>query len=72
MTVGRTEAQHRHAKGIHSQPPAVVLARLLESQQAAAAAVAPALPALAAAPGRSPPRSAQAAASAMPAPAARA
>ncbi|HVH02290.1 MAG TPA: N-acetylmuramic acid 6-phosphate etherase [Amaricoccus sp.] len=51
MTVGRTEAQHRHAKGIHSQPPAVVLARLLESQQAAAAAVAPALPALAAAAG---------------------
>ena len=49
MTVGRTEAQHQHARGIHAQPPAVVLARLLESQQAAAAAVAPALPALAAA-----------------------
>jgi len=49
MTIGRTEAQHEQAKGIQRQSPAEVLARLLEGQQAAAAAVAPALPSLAAA-----------------------
>ena len=71
MTVGRTEAQHEHAKGIHGQPPAIVLARLLESQRAAAAAVAPALPALAAAAEAVAAASAPGAASATPAPAAR-
>jgi N-acetylmuramic acid 6-phosphate etherase len=49
MTVRRTEAQHELAKGIHSEPPATILARLLDGQRAAAAAVAPALPALEAA-----------------------
>jgi N-acetylmuramic acid 6-phosphate etherase len=47
MTLGRTEAQHELARGIHSAPPAEVLARLLDGQRSAAAAVAPALPALA-------------------------
>jgi N-acetylmuramic acid 6-phosphate etherase len=47
MTVGRTEAQHVEAKGLQDQPPAVVLARLLDAQRAALAQVEPALPALA-------------------------
>ena len=49
MAIGRTEAQHDQAVGIHALPPEAVLARLLDSQCAAAARVASALPALAAA-----------------------
>jgi N-acetylmuramic acid 6-phosphate etherase len=49
MSIRRTEAQHELAKGIHAEPPATILARLLDGQRAAAAAVAPALPALEAA-----------------------
>jgi N-acetylmuramic acid 6-phosphate etherase len=47
MTVGRTEAQHELAKGIHTAPPTEVLARLLDGQRNAVAAVTPALAALA-------------------------
>ena len=47
MTIGRTEAQHEQAKDLHRLAPAEILARLLAGQQAAAAAVAQALPALA-------------------------
>ena len=44
-----TEARHERAVGIQSLPPADVLARLLDGQRHAAAAVAPAIPSLAAA-----------------------
>lgn len=49
MTLRRTETPHRHAKGLQAMPPRIILARLLEGQQEAAAAVAAALPALEAA-----------------------
>ncbi len=49
MTMRRTETQHRHAAGLHAQPPQVVLGRLLDGQRDAADAVAGALPALEAA-----------------------
>ncbi|HEU0222350.1 MAG TPA: N-acetylmuramic acid 6-phosphate etherase [Paracoccaceae bacterium] len=49
MTARRTEAQHAQAKGLQAEAPLTVLARLHDSQREAAGAVAPALPALAAA-----------------------
>lgn len=42
----RTETQHRHAPGLHARPPATILARLLDGQQEAAAAVSDAIPSL--------------------------
>jgi N-acetylmuramic acid 6-phosphate etherase len=47
MTARRTEAQHVHARGLQAEPPLTVLARLLDGQRHAAAAVVPALPAIA-------------------------
>ena len=44
-----TEARHDRAVGIQALPPAEVLARLLDAQRQAAAAVAPAIPAIEAA-----------------------
>jgi N-acetylmuramic acid 6-phosphate etherase len=49
MTLRRTETPHRHAQGLQALPPRIILARLLEGQQEAAAAVAAALPAIEAA-----------------------
>jgi len=49
MAERRTEAQHRHGHGLSTVAPAVALARLFDGQQAALAAVEPALPAIAAA-----------------------
>lgn len=49
MTLRRTETPHRHAQGLQALPPRTILARLLEGQQEAAAAVAAALPAIEAA-----------------------
>jgi N-acetylmuramic acid 6-phosphate etherase len=49
MIARRTEAPHVDAKGLQSQPPAGVLARLLEGQRSAAATVEAAIPALEAA-----------------------
>jgi N-acetylmuramic acid 6-phosphate etherase len=49
MAPGRTEAQHAQAQGLQSEPPARVLAALLDGQRAAAGAVGAALPALEAA-----------------------
>jgi N-acetylmuramic acid 6-phosphate etherase len=47
MAARRTEAQHVHARGLQAEAPPTVLARLLDGQRAAAAAVEAALPALA-------------------------
>jgi N-acetylmuramic acid 6-phosphate etherase len=47
MTVRRTEMQHAMAPGLHALPPEAALARLLDGQGAAIAAVQAALPALA-------------------------
>jgi len=47
MAARATEAQHRHARGLSSVAPEEALARLLDGQRAALAAVGPALPALA-------------------------
>ena len=49
MTPRRTETQHRDAPGLQDLPPETILARLLAGQREAAGAVAPAIPALAAA-----------------------
>ena len=49
MAITATEAQHDRAPGIQALPDAEVLARLLDAQRHAAAAVAPAIPALEAA-----------------------
>jgi N-acetylmuramic acid 6-phosphate etherase len=47
MTARRTEAQHLQARGLEAAAPLTVLARLLDGQRGAAAAVEPALPAIA-------------------------
>jgi len=49
LAITATEAQHDRAPGIQALPDAEVLARLLDAQRHAAAAVAPAIPALEAA-----------------------
>ena len=49
MAIPSTESRHDRAVGIQALPPAEVLARLLDAQRQAAAAVAPAIPAIEAA-----------------------
>jgi N-acetylmuramic acid 6-phosphate etherase len=49
LGISGTEARHQLGLGLQALPPAEVLARLLDGQRAAAAAVAPAIPALEAA-----------------------
>ena len=48
MATRATEARHRHGPGLSAVAPEEALARLLDGQRSALAAVAPALPALAA------------------------